>query len=808
MESLWKDLRYALRMLRLHPGVTAAAVASLALAIGSTTTIFSLLDSVLLKPLPVRDSERLVAVYTSGSSGTLDSNSSYPDYLDFRAQKEVFSEMAAFSPADLSLNQENGTERVLAETVTPNYFSLLGLQPALGRLDLGGDQGGGTEPLAVLSHSYWQRAFASDPAAVGKTVKLNRQLFTIAGVAPKSFQGTLVTSSPDLWIPLGAGLQLTESTDMLQERGARWLWVLGRLKDGVSQPQAAARMAGVARQLEQEYPETNVERMVTLVPANEAKIEPSSRQQVLRFMSLLMALVLLLLFLACANVANLLLVRALARRGEVAVRLAVGGGRARVVRQFLTESVLLALLGGALGLLLTVWATRLLRVVQPPADLPFTFDVAVDTRVFLFNLLLAVVVGLLFGLVPALRSTRLDLTSELRERSSLVLKSRFQALLVVLQVAVSLVLLITAGLVLRSLLQVKAIDPGFRMGNVLIASLDLNLGGYNRETGPQVYDRLVESARALPGVESVSLVKSVPTHPSGLRAPVFIPGIPQDQAEELDFNIIAPDYFKTMGIAIRGRDFNPQDRLGAPGVAIVNETLARKYWPGQDPIGKRFIPMGPEEQPVEIVGVARDGKYRGLKEEQKPYVYLPVAQMYFSNLSLAVRTQGDPKAIIPALRREVRALNPDMPIFNVRTLREQVGQAMFLERISAMLASVLGALGLILAAVGVYGLMNYFVGQRRREIGVRMAMGAQRTSIFRLVIGRAMTLTFLGLAVGLAASLALTRYLSGFLYHVSTRDPVTFAVITLLLLGVAFASSYFPTRRAIRLSPSNALRYE
>lgn len=803
MESLWQDLRYGIRMMGIRPGVTAAAVASMALAIGATTLAFSLVDSVLLKPLPVRDSARLVAVYTSGSSEVLDSNSSYPDYLDFRI-KDVFADLAAYSSDYVSLNAESGTERVLAEMATPNYFSLLGLQPALGRLDLGG----GAEPVAVLSHRLWQSRFASDPGVVGRPVRLNGQVFTIAGVAPVEYRGTLVTTSPDLWIPLEAALRLTESVDMLQERGARWLWVIGRLRDGVALQQASSRMTGLAQQLEKSYPDTNAERKVTLIPANEARLEPSSRKSVLRFMGMLMALVALLLFIACANVANLLLVRGLGRRSEVAVRMAIGGGRARLVRQFLTESVLLALLGGALGLVLTVWGAHLLRLVEPPAELPITLDVDVDLRTFAFNGLLALLVGLLFGLVPALKSSRLDLSTELRERSAVAFKSRFQTLLVVFQVAVSLVLLVTAGLVIRSLREVQAIDPGFRAGNVLTASLDLNLGGYSRETGPRFYDSLLERVRTLPGVVSATLVKSVPTNPGGIRGPVFVAGIPEDEAEETDINIIAPDYFRTLGIPLRGREFGPQDRKGAPAVAIINETMARRYWPGQDPIGKQFTPWEPQGSPVEIIGVARDGKYRGLREEPKPYVYVPVAQMYFSTLSLAVRTEGDPEGIVPMLRNEIRALNPDLPIFGVQTLREQVGRAMFLERLSAILASSLGALGLVLAAVGVYGIMNYFVGQRRREIGLRMAMGAQRESIFKLVIGRALALTLVGLILGLPAALLLTGRMAGFLYQVSPRDPLTFVGISALLLGVAFAASYFPTRTATRTQPSVALRYD
>jgi putative ABC transport system permease protein len=808
METLWQDIRYAFRVLGRRPGVIAAAVASLALAIGATTTAFSLIDSVLLKPLPVKDSERLVAVYTSGSSGSVDSNTSYPDYLDFRDQKNVFTDLAAYTSSYVSLNAESGTDRVLAATVTPNYFSVLGLQPVLGRLDLGGEQGRGAEPVAVLGHRFWQRNFASDPGVVGKTVKLNSRVFTIIGVAPATFKGTSLTTSPDVWIPLEAALQLTHGMDTLQDRGERSLWVIGRLADGVALPQASAQMANLARQLEKTYPKTNLERKVTLVPADEAKIEPSSRRSVMRFMSMLMALIVLLLFIACANVANLLLVRGRGRRAEVAIRLAVGGGRRRVMQQFLTESVLLAVIGGSLGLLLTVWATHLLRLVETPADLPITFDVDVDVRTFAFTALLALGVGLLLGLVPALKSTRVDLSTELRERSAVAFKSRFQTFLVLFQVAVSLVLLATAGLIIRSLLQVRAIDPGFRMGNVLIAALDLKLGGYNDETGLQFYDNLLSRARALPGVVSATLVKSVPTSPAGMRGPVFVPGIPQEQAEEMDVNVVTPDYFKTLGIAIRGRDFSPQDRLGAPAVAIINETLARRYWPGQDPVGKQFILWGPEEPPVAIIGVARDGKYRGLREEPKPYVYVSLAQNYFPNLSLAMRTQGDPRALVPVLRQEVRALNANLPIFNVRTLSEQIGRAMFLERLSAILASSLGLLGLILATIGVYGIMNYFVVQRRREIGVRMAMGAQPKSIFGLVIGRALALTLVGIVLGLPVALFLTRQMAEFLYQVSTRDPLTFVGISLLLLWVSLTASFLPTRTATRINPSIALRYE
>ncbi len=814
MQTLLQDLRYGLRMIAKAPVFTLVALLALALGICANTTIFSFINAVVLRPLAgVSEPERLIAVYTSDYSSGLYSTSSYPDYLDFRDQADAFEGLAAYAPSVFNWTGEGDPERLRGSYVTGNYFSVLGVKAGLGRTLQPSDDTPSTSQPVVIGVEFWRRRFNSDPNIVGRVITLNNKPYTIAGVTESSFRGLRLGPPVDLWVAMAAHASYTSGG-----RGDRGIQITGRLKPGVTLEQAQTQLATIGARLAQTYPETNMgtlgrpnePRPITIV--HEARITPEGQMRVWRVSILLFAVVGLVLLIACANVANLLLARASVRRREIAVRLALGASRARLMRQLLTESVLLAVMGGALGLVLTQWTAGALPAFFP-ANEAAGIDLSIDWRVLVFTLSVAVLTGLVFGLVPALQTTRADLISSLKNETGInnqpLRRFGLRDVLVVSQLAVSLVLLIAAALFVRSLGRAVNFDPGFASQNLITASLAMRGAKLNREQGQTFYEQMLERVGSLPGVRGATLSVVVPLSGGGQRRNVvFEEYQPQPNEDtELNTNVVGPDYFSTMEIPIvQGRDFGPQDRKNTARVVIVNEELARRYF-GGNALGKR-LRVDSEGPFLEIVGIVRSAKYRDLREDVLPFIYIPLAQEYQPDMTLLVRTAGDPAALLGTLRNEVLAVNKDVPVFGVQTMTEQIAGQLAVDRMIAVLLSIFGGVALLLAAIGIYGVMAYAVAQRTREIGIRIALGAERSDILTMIVRRGLTLALIGAGIGLALAFALTRVVKTLLFGISATDPLTFSVISILLVAVALLASYFPARRATKVDPMVALRNE
>ncbi|MBA2340007.1 MAG: ABC transporter permease [Pyrinomonadaceae bacterium] len=812
MTTLMQDMRYAVRVLLKHPGFTAVAVLSLALGIGVNTATFSVLDAVLLRSLPISQPDQLVTVFTQREA-ELNSGFSYPDYVDYRDRNEVFSGMIAWDGVSLNLSVGDATERISGQLVTGNYFDVLGVRATQGRTFLPEeDRTPGSAPVAVISHGFWQKQFGGAPGVLGKQVTINNHSFSIIGVAPAGFTGAERGAAPDIWVPMMMQEQARPGSQLLSKRTSRWLLVMGRLKPGITIEQAQARMIVLAGQLAHANPNAT-EAAIVLAPGDKGHTRNISS---LAFpLKILMAVVALVLLIACANVANLLLARAASRRKEISIRLAIGASRARLVRQLLTESILLSLVGGAISLVVALWTTDVFKSFIPNA-----LDISLDARVLGFTLLLALASGVLFGLAPALAASRPDLVPTLKDETGSYEQKggrwNLRSLLVVAQIALSLIVLTGAGLFIKSLQNLQSIDPGFQAENLIVMSLDLRPNGYDEKRGQAFYRDLMERVENLPGVESASLARVVRLSLGGSRRTVAIEGYEARPGEslEIDFNNVGTRYLQTMRIPIvHGRDFTEQDREGAKGAVIINETMARRYFSGQDPIGKRLtypVPPGATQPPttLEIVGVAKDGKYRNLREEQRPSFYTSFLQSYQPNMTLHVRATSDTGTVVNAVRREVQTLDKNLPIFDARTLAEQRSNSLYTEQLSAALLSVFGVLALLLASVGIYGVMAYSVSQRTHEIGIRMALGAQTRDVLHLVLGQGMKLTLVGIGAGLLGAFAVTRMLTSLLYGVSATDPLVFFGVAGLLAGVALFACYLPARRAMKIDPMIALRYE
>ncbi len=816
MSGLIQDLRHALRTLRRSPGFAAVSVLSLGLGIGANAAAFSIVSSMLLRPLPVRDPGLLVALY-AWREGSPPSTISYLDYRDYRRLEGVFEDLAVHGDAQLSLQSGDRAEMVWGELVSANYFSVVGARPTAGRGFLPEEDREGGRPVAVLGHGLWKRRFGGDPAVVGRTIQLNGREFTVVGVAPVGYVGTrLFAFAPEVLVPLGQHRSVRpESAGWLEDRGVQWLHVLGRLEPGVTLDRAQAAVSSVAAVLARDHPASDRAQGARLYanrsPINPWVLEPTTLR---RMAMLLMLAMLLVLGIACANVASLLLARASGRRREIAVRLSMGASRARLVRLLLTESLVLAALGAAAGLVFAVWILELSEGLLPTFDFATAFDLRVDGRVLAYTAGASLFTALVFGLVPALQAARTSLVPALKDESaaSVGTRSRARELLVTGQIALALLLLVGAGLFVRSFRNARAIDPGFEPGNVLLASVHLGIQGYDATRQAEFRQRAIERIAALPGVRSASLAFPLPLDAYNRSAGVTIEGretTPDAARPEAFFSSVGPGYFATMRTPIvSGRALDERDRAGTAATAVVNEAFARRFWPGEDAIGRRFSLEGGEGPWTEVVGIARDGEYLTLGEAPRPYFFVPLEQRPSPRVTLIARTEGDPGSFLPSLRGAVSELDPALALYAARTLRQQMETPLSGAQSGATTVGLFGVLALILASVGIYGVVSYAVAQRTREIGVRMALGAQKTDILWLVIGRGAAMAAAGIALGLAVAVAVGRALSGLLYGVSAVDPLTYAGITMLLVCVTLLASWVPARRAARVDPLKALRAE
>lgn len=822
LETFLQDLRYAARMLRKAPGFTLIAVLTLGLGIGANTAIFSFIDAILYKTLPVQSPEQLVDLYNFEGKNVTDINFmplSFPDYQDLRDQNHSFSSVMAYADTLVAIQGAEESRIVGAEAVTENYFETLGVKPFLGRaFDSSPKHAPGDDPEVVLSYTIWKRTFAGDPNIIGRTLVINATSMTVVGVAPSDFFGAFRGISPDLWLPLSMDAAL-HLNDPLNDRGSNWLLSLGRLKPGVTVAQAQAELATIAAQLEKEYPKSNKDRSIRIFPANQVKFQPDLDTTVSATSYVLLGLVGLVLLIACANLAGMLLARAAGRTKEIAVRMALGAGRFRLIRQMLTESLLLSFLGGLCALLLTVAfnraLTRLLESINLPVPIHIALGLDINARVLAYMITMVVGTTLLFGMIPALRASRGAIPSAMNEqgRSSTGSRKKHRTLnvLVVSQIAISLLLLICAGLSFRSLRNAYRVSPGFDPAGVATATFIPSRNGYTRTQIDSFYRQLGDRIRALPGVSSLAFAGSLPLNlmiQVNACAPQGQDSQPVEKWPHLDRSIVGPNYFATMRIPIlQGREFSEHDDGSAPPVVIVNEAAAKQFWPGQNPLGQK-VRFGGEDKYSEVVGVARDGKYRTLGEAQRSFVYRALAQGGNTDWILIVRIAGDPRPVTGEIRAIARKLDSKVPMLHLQTLEERTAVSLLLPRTGAALFGLFGLLGLVLAAVGLYGVIAYTASQRTHEIGIRMALGARPRQILELIIRQGLTLAAFGIAIGLAGAFAATRVLAVILYGVSARDPVTFAGISLVLILIAILACYVPARRAMSVDPMVALRYE
>ena len=809
MQTLWQDLRYGARMLFKQPGFTLIAVLTLALGIGANTAIFSIVNAVLLRPFAYQAPDRLVILRERGSSTPAGGgfSPSYPNFVDWRAQNTSFDSISAVRGNEsFNFTGVGEPERLQGRLVSAEFLSTLGIKPLAGRDFLAEEDRAGATPAVILSYGFWQRRFGNDPGIIGKQLTLNNQSFTVIGITPPDFQ---FGEEADVTVPIG--LQAERFKNRGSDPGTG---VVARLKPDVPQQQAEADMNLIAARLEQQYPQTNKGRRVVITPLHEATVG-DVRQPLL----ILLGAVGLILLIACANVANLLLVRASARQKEIAVRVALGASRATIIRQLLTESLLLAALGAALGILLALWGTSLIAA-QLPDGIPRLQEARVDAPVLLFTLTVSLLTGLLFGLFPALQASRPNLTEGLKEgeRGSSGQRQRLRSVLVISEVALTLTLLVGAGLLLQSFRHVMEVDTGFNMRNLLAMRVSVK-----NSDGQQVanfFEQLQQNVRALPGVKSFAVSDGLPFGRDANHPAFLIEGRPatEKKANGQRYSV-SPDYFQTMGIElIKGRLFTAEDNRDRPPVIVIDEVLARKYFPNEDPIGKR-IKHGQDSPSLEIVGVVRHVEPYSLDRQgpspgpaqfytnfnQTPLQALPGLVQH---INLLTRTAVEPLSLASAVRSQVAELNKDQAVFNLNTMEQIVAQSVAPRRFSMLLLTIFALVALALASLGIYGLLSYAVAQRAREIGVRMALGAQSGDVLKLVIGQGMKLAFIGVAIGLVASLALTRTMKTLLFGVSATDPVTFAAIALLLTVVALLACFVPARRATRADPMIALRSE
>lgn len=822
MRNFLKDVRFALRTLARNPGFAVIAVVTLALGMAVNTTLFSVVNGFLLRPLPVAHPEEITvfALKQAASGGTY--RFSYSEYEDLRDQTGSFSDVFAYRISLAALSVDHRSDHAIISRVSSNYFSALGIKPAYGRLILPTEGlTPGADPILVLGYSYWRRRFAANPNIVGQKVELNDHAFTVVGVAPAEFRGTYSVLDMDAFIPFSA--ETGEDPDNPVQKAwtsriIRNLTIMGRLKSGVSIKQAQASINVVAERIAQAHPDAEKGISVQIFPEKLARPEPDPENPIPAAAIAFMCLAALVLLVACFNIANVLLVRATVRQREMAIRAALGAGQGRLVRQYLTESLLLALFGGGAGLLLAAWAAGFLGSLSLGTDLPIKLDFHPDSRVYFYSLGAVLLTGLLVGIVPALRVARTNVSSVLHEggrgSSSGPRRQLARNALVVAQVAGSLVLLIVAGLFIRSLDKAQKINLGFNPDHVLDLSVDVEQVGYKEAQARQAYREMDDRIRALPGVQSVAQAFTVPMGYIGAGDRVWIqdhPYEPGQQPADVSYDMVTPGYLDTLQIPLlHGRKFSDADKEKAPAVAIINQTMAKKFWPNEDALGKFFGTKGPNGPFIEVVGITQDGKYQNVTEDPQPFFYLPLEQSYVSLRTIHVRTTVPPDSLALQIESLIHDVVPDVPITQVKTMTEalQGANGFFLFRFGVQLTSTMGLLGLILAVVGIYSVVSYAAAQRTQEIGIRIAMGASPRDILNMVLRQGLTTVGIGLGAGLLLALAGTRVMSGLFVGVKATDPLTFAVVVCLLTAIALSACWIPARRATRIDPLVALRYE
>jgi len=821
MHKIWQDLRYGARMLLKSPGITAIVILALALGIGANTAIFSVVDAVLLRPLPYPESDRLV--FLNETSKSMDEISiSYPNFTDWRNQNKVFEKIGVYNRGSYNLTGVGEPERIVTAQVSADLFAALRANPALGRLYTNDEDKPGGAPVVLLSHALWQRRFGGQANILNQSITLNDKSYTVIGIMPESFR---YPSRAEMWVPVG---QLSGEPGWLSRGNHPGLYGVARLKPGVSFAQAKADMDNIAANLEKQYYDSNAGNGIGLRPLLEIFVGDIRRP-----LWVLFAAVAFVLLIACANIANLLLARAQSRQKEMAIRSAMGAGRWRIARQLLTESVLLALIGGTLGMLVARWGIALILYISPDS-IPRAKEIALDWRVLLFTIGISFGTGILFGLVPALQAGVVDVHETLKETGRGTSgKHWLRSSLVVVEVATTLVLLVGAGLMIRSFYRLQKVNPGFSYNQLTSFTVSLPEKKYKSpEQLDQFYGRLLQNLRAMPGVEATAAASGLPLGNNGWQTSFVIDGRPRpprDQTPLMEACLVSPDYFRAMSIPlIRGRYFDDHDdrswiagtdlskleaveREIAPlNSVVIDEEFARRYWPGEDPIGKRIV-MGREERPryLTVLGVVGRVKMDGLSQDSKRVQgYFPFNQIPNSDMTVVLKASGDPNQLIAGVRREVAAIDKDQPIYSVRTMDEIRAESVAPERLNLTLLTIFAAIALVLAVVGIYGVMSYSVTQRTHEIGIRMAIGAQPRDVFRMVIGQGMMLAMIGVGIGLIGAFGLTRLMTTMLFGVEPTDPATFAVIAILLTGVALVACYIPGRRATKVDPMISLRYE
>ena len=820
METIFQDIRYGVRMLLKNPAVSAVAVLTLALGIGANAAIFSGVSAFVLRPLPVPDPHQLVRPIELAEDRGISDEMSYPDFVDYRNQATVFEAMSAEDMLSVALDSETQSDVIWGQAVSGSYFDVVRIKPIMGRTFLPEeDNAVGAHPVVVISHSLWQRRFGSDPKIVGQTLRLSNRGYQVIGVAPESFTGSKFALSMDFWVPMAMVEELRRSKGLLSDRGSHWMNVLARLKPGVTIDQASAEMQSIAARLNQAYANDRSSDTGAKVLSEMDGRWGEATTVMKSAGAIAMAIVGLILLIACANVANLMLARAAARRKEIGIRLALGASRVRLIRQLLTESLLLSLLGGGFGLLLAYWVTDLMQGFVPVLQYTIVDDFfSLDSRALVFTLVISLATGLIFGLAPAWHSSNPEVVPILKGDLAAGQRGKgrrfsLRAALVVVQVALSLAVLVCGGLFIKSFRKAQTMDPGFGTKDALIATLDPELVGYDTERSRNFFRQIIERAQSLPGVEAAATARLLPLgDSSNFNGPVLKEGetLPRGSAgRTIMTNVVSSGYFRAMQIPIvDGRDFDDRDNANAQRVVVINQQMAELLWPGESAVGKRIL-IGTESRDlIEVVGVVKTGKYRNLAEDPKPYFYYPMTQRRPANMSLVMRTSVDPRGLAASIRKEVQNIDRSVPVVSVKTMTEHLTYALWAPNMAASFSLAFGVLAILLSAIGLYSVMAYVVSQRTREVGIRMALGANRADVMRMITAQGMRLAVIGVVIGLLLSIGLARALSSLLIGVSGYDVTTFVIVSAVLVLVAFIACYLPARRATKIDPLVALRYE